>query len=117
MKDVGDRGRARKRIAALGGQDLDALRRAAQSRDFKPVPLGVKVSHDVQDDVTRAQTANVLGMLPGSDPSARRGARRRTPRTTITSDPQGGKAGETPSTTARVDNASGVAALLSSPRR
>ena len=29
-----------RRIARLGGQDLDALRAAAEKRDFRPVPLG-----------------------------------------------------------------------------
>src|SRR5262245_51615763 len=35
---------AARRVAKLGGQDLDALRAAAQKRDFKPVPLGVRWS-------------------------------------------------------------------------
>ena len=30
-----------RKIARLAGQDLDALRAAAEKRDFKPVPLGV----------------------------------------------------------------------------
>ena len=40
---LGDRGRLEK-IAALGGQDLDRLRAAAQKKDFRPVPLGVRLS-------------------------------------------------------------------------
>ena len=35
---------ARKKLAALGGADLDALRAKAETRDFKPVPLGVKAT-------------------------------------------------------------------------
>src|SRR5262249_21414335 len=56
-----------RRIAALGGKDLDELRRAAEKRDFRPVPLGVKLTAAVKATLTRARTANVLGKLPGSD--------------------------------------------------
>ncbi len=58
-----------RRIAAVGGQDLDALRAAATRRGFKAVPLGVRMSAALTADVTRAETANVLAKLPGSDPS------------------------------------------------
>jgi Zn-dependent M28 family amino/carboxypeptidase len=60
---------AARRIAKLGGQDLDALRAAAQKRDFKPVPLGVRWSIAVTAEVQRKQSANVLGRLPGRDPA------------------------------------------------
>jgi len=56
-----------KKIAALGGKDLDELRRAAGKRDFLPVPLGVKLTAAVKATLTRTRTANVLGKLPGSD--------------------------------------------------
>ena len=58
---------ASKRIAALGGQDLDKLREAAESRDFKPVPLGVKMSAALSVKLEKSRTANVVGLLPGSD--------------------------------------------------
>ena len=60
---------ASRKIAALGGHDLDALRAAAQKKDFQPVPLGVTWSIAVANEVTRKQTANVIGRLPGSDPA------------------------------------------------
>src|SRR5215471_7288127 len=44
---------ASKRIAALGGKDLDALRAAAEKRDFRPVPLGVTLSTSFQSKVER----------------------------------------------------------------
>jgi len=56
-----------KKLATLGGQDLDALRKAAERRDFRPVPLGVKLSVEVKTQVRRLKTANVLGVLRGSD--------------------------------------------------
>lgn len=62
---------ASKRVALAGGHDLDALRRAAEARTFRPVPLGVKVSMRVKTDVRRLRSANVLAVLPGSDPRLR----------------------------------------------
>jgi Zn-dependent M28 family amino/carboxypeptidase len=59
---------ASRRIARLGGQDLDALRAAAQKRDFRPVPLGVSLSLRLTNDLSRQQTANVIGRLAGRDP-------------------------------------------------
>lgn len=59
---------AARRIAQLAGKDLDELRAAAESRDFRPVPLGATVSLDLTADVRKKDTANVLGILPGSDP-------------------------------------------------
>lgn len=58
---------ASRRLAKLGGFDLDQLRAAAESRDFKPVALGVTLSLTLKNDVSRKQTANVIGKLPGSD--------------------------------------------------
>ncbi|MDC0715016.1 M28 family peptidase [Stigmatella sp. ncwal1] len=60
---------ATQRLVQWGGQDLKALVAAAQKREFRPVPLGVKVSTRFQTQVRRRPTANVLGLLPGSDPS------------------------------------------------
>ena len=62
---LGDRGRRRASWSTLGGQDLDALRAAAQKRDFRPVPLGVRTSVALKNAVTRKKTANVIGRLPG----------------------------------------------------
>lgn len=59
---------AARRLVALGGHDLDRLAAAARSRDFRPVPLGVKTSIRLEVDLHRVETGNVLGRLPGSDP-------------------------------------------------
>ncbi|XZE53351.1 M20/M25/M40 family metallo-hydrolase [Planctomycetaceae bacterium SH139] len=59
---------AAKRIASLAGHDLDALRAAAESRDFQPVPLGTTLSVDLSAAVRGQETANVVGVLPGADP-------------------------------------------------
>ncbi len=56
------------RIAELANQDLDALRKSANSRQFKAVPLGVTSSLRLSCEIRNRDTANVLGLLPGSDP-------------------------------------------------
>ena len=46
---------------------LDALVEQAKRRDFKPVPLGITTSIALRNTIARTQTANVLGILRGSD--------------------------------------------------
>jgi hypothetical protein len=59
---------ASRRIVTLGGQDLDRLRAAAQKRDFRPVPLPVKLSLALENKVVQKEGGNVIARLPGSDP-------------------------------------------------
>ncbi|HEV7606540.1 MAG TPA: M28 family peptidase [Steroidobacteraceae bacterium] len=59
---------ASRRLVKAAGQDLDKLIAAARNRNFKPVPLALKTSIRVENTVSRVQTANVAGLLPGSDP-------------------------------------------------
>lgn len=59
---------AARRVAALGDHDLDALRSAAERRDFRPVPLGVRLGAELSAEVRELDTANVLGILRGRDP-------------------------------------------------
>jgi Zn-dependent M28 family amino/carboxypeptidase len=60
-----------RRLCALGGKDLDSLIAAAHRRDFVPVPLGVRTSLASDVAVDTVLTANVVGILPGSDPRLR----------------------------------------------
>ena len=57
-----------RQLAQLGGQDLAKLVEAAKSRDFRPVPLGVKTSLAFTTTISKKATANVAGLLRGSDP-------------------------------------------------
>src|SRR5436305_7159593 len=59
---------ATRRLLQAAGQDLAKLIDQAKSRDFKPVPLGITTSLELTNDIDRVKTANVLGLLPGSDP-------------------------------------------------
>jgi Zn-dependent M28 family amino/carboxypeptidase len=58
---------AARRMMKLAGQDLDALRRAAASRDFQPVKLDLAASINLHSEVKRVQAPNVAAILPGSD--------------------------------------------------
>ena len=55
-------------LVALAGLDLDALRESADNRDFEPVALGVTTSIEMDVSISSVETANVLGLIPGSDP-------------------------------------------------
>ena len=59
---------ATRRLLAVGGFDLDALVKRARSRDFRPVPLGIRTSIRFANALRRCETANVLGLIPGRDP-------------------------------------------------
>jgi len=107
---------ASRRIAALGGQDLDALRAAAQKRDFRPVPLGVSVSLTLRNDVQRKTTANVIGRLPGSDPHLAEQALIYTAHHDHFGRNAGAAPGEDAIYNGALDNASGVAAMLAIAR-
>jgi Zn-dependent M28 family amino/carboxypeptidase len=65
---------AARRLCALGGRELDSLVSAAHRRDFVPVPLGVRTSFAFDVKVEQGETANVIGVLPGSDPALSREA-------------------------------------------
>jgi Zn-dependent M28 family amino/carboxypeptidase len=56
-----------RRLLKSGGYDLEKLTAAARSRDFHPVPLGIRTSISFTNKLASLQTANVGGVLPGSD--------------------------------------------------
>jgi Zn-dependent M28 family amino/carboxypeptidase len=60
---------AAKRIAAKAGKDLEELRRAAAVRGFTAVPLGLRVAATLHQTTARKQSPNVIGVLPGTNTS------------------------------------------------
>lgn len=56
------------RLVALGGYELEKLVAAARTRDFRPVDLNVRTSIAFENTISRNETANVVGILPGRDP-------------------------------------------------
>lgn len=59
---------AMRRVIQATGYDLDKLIASARSRNFKPVPLGIHTSISFTNTLSSVTTANVGGILPGSDP-------------------------------------------------
>jgi Zn-dependent M28 family amino/carboxypeptidase len=59
---------AARRMMKLGGQDLDALRAKAATRDFQPVKLGLKGKLNLKSELKRVAAPNVVGVIEGSDP-------------------------------------------------
>jgi Zn-dependent M28 family amino/carboxypeptidase len=103
---------ATRRVVQLSGRELDILRGMAQKRDFRPVPLGVKVSTRFVNQVRRRPTANVLGLLPGSDPKLSSEVVLYTAHHDHLGLKADAKPGEDAIYNGAVDNASGVAAML-----
>ncbi len=56
-----------KKLLAAAGQDFDALKKAAVSKDFKPVTLPATATFALQQDVRAFKSHNVVGKLEGSD--------------------------------------------------
>ncbi len=62
---------ATKQLLALTGHSVDSLMAQAESRTFRPVPLNITVSGNFSMTITEKTTANVIGVLEGSDPKLR----------------------------------------------
>lgn len=54
-------------LAQRARQDLDALKKAAQSRDFQPVEFGTKVTINLKSELKTFESPNVVGVVEGSD--------------------------------------------------
>ena len=107
---------ASKKIASLGGQDLDRLRQAALKPDFRPVPLGVETSLRIENVVQTKESGNVIGKLPGSDPRLAAEAVVYTAHHDHLGMKSDTKPGEDAIYNGALDNASGVAAMLAIAR-
>jgi Zn-dependent M28 family amino/carboxypeptidase len=57
--------RARK-LMQDAGQDFDALKKAALSKDFRPVPLNSTISFTLRQTTREVQSRNVVGLIEGS---------------------------------------------------
>jgi len=57
-----------KKLFQTAGQDFDALKQQAATREFKPVPLGATASMTIKNTLRTIDSRNVLGLLEGSDP-------------------------------------------------
>ncbi|HET7441726.1 MAG TPA: M28 family peptidase [Terriglobales bacterium] len=55
------------KLAKAAGMDLTKMMTAAQSRDFKPVELPIKLKAHMVSKIRPFESNNVLAMVPGSD--------------------------------------------------
>jgi Zn-dependent M28 family amino/carboxypeptidase len=56
------------RLCNAGGQDYAALKKAAITRNFRPVPLSLKTSISVKNTLREIASTNVVAKIEGSDP-------------------------------------------------
>jgi Zn-dependent M28 family amino/carboxypeptidase len=57
-----------KKLAAMSGQDIDKMFQQAQSRDFKPVELPVRLQAHVVSQLRPFVSRNVIAKVSGADP-------------------------------------------------
>jgi Zn-dependent M28 family amino/carboxypeptidase len=57
-----------KKMFAAAGQDFETLKKAAVTREFKPVPLGTTASVTLRNKLRTIDSTNVVARLEGSDP-------------------------------------------------
>jgi Zn-dependent M28 family amino/carboxypeptidase len=55
-------------LLQMGGHELEALKKAALSREFQPIPLEVKASLTIENTFRRVNSHNIVAKLEGSDP-------------------------------------------------
>jgi Zn-dependent M28 family amino/carboxypeptidase len=58
-----------KALMTMGGQDFDALKAQAATREFTPVPLGVTASMTIHNKLRTINSKNVIAKLDGDDPA------------------------------------------------
>src|SRR5262249_27676289 len=61
---------AGRRLLAISGKTVDELLKASESRDFRPIPLGVHIRASIHSQVREIDTKNVAAVVPGSDPKS-----------------------------------------------
>ena len=55
------------KLFAAGGQDYNALKKAAVTREFRPVSLNAKASFAIDNTLREVASRNVVALLPGTD--------------------------------------------------
>lgn len=59
------------KLLGLSNHTVDELMRAADSRDFRPVPLGLTLKGSLIAKIRQIESRNVIGVMAGSDPKLR----------------------------------------------
>jgi Zn-dependent M28 family amino/carboxypeptidase len=61
-----------RKLFKMAGQDFDALKKRAATREFRPVPLGVTASMTITNKLRTIDSRNVIAKLEGGDPALKR---------------------------------------------
>ncbi len=59
---------AGERLFGLSGKKVDEMLAAANSRDFRPIPLPFKIRANIPTKIRQIESRNVVAIIPGSDP-------------------------------------------------
>lgn len=59
---------AGEKLLGLAGKTVDEMLNAANSRDFRPIPLGIRIRANVPSEIRQIQSNNVIAKVEGSDP-------------------------------------------------
>ena len=62
---------AAKKLLSACGQDFDALKKSAITKEFRPVEINGKANIDIKEQLRSFKSHNVIGKLEGSDPKLR----------------------------------------------
>ncbi len=55
-------------MLASTGHTVDELLKRAESRAFRPIPLGIRLRGNISSTIREIDTRNVVALVPGSDP-------------------------------------------------
>ncbi len=59
---------AGQKLLGLAGKNVQELLKAANSRDFRPIPLGIRIRGNMPTKLRDIESRNVAAVIPGSDP-------------------------------------------------
>src|SRR5881392_974978 len=60
-----------KKLLAACGEDFEALKKSAITKEFRPVPINAKANIDIKQQLRSFKSHNVIGKLEGIDPKLR----------------------------------------------
>ena len=56
------------KLLGMAGRTISELLKASESRDFRPIPLGIRIHALLPSRIRELETRNVAAVVPGSDP-------------------------------------------------
>ncbi|HET8550147.1 MAG TPA: M28 family peptidase [Bryobacteraceae bacterium] len=55
------------KLLAMAGHSVESLLKASDSRDFNPIPLGIRLKGQLRAKIRPIESRNVVGIVPGGD--------------------------------------------------